>query len=44
MLAADGIGTAPPPFEAVQTAASRALIRSAVPTPGSTEDVGVDLL
>jgi hypothetical protein len=42
MLAADGIRTAPTPFEAVQLAAWRALSPQRVPTPGS-EDVEIDV-
>lgn len=44
MLAADGIGTAPTPFQAVQTAAWRALNPQRVPTPGSTADLEIDVL
>jgi hypothetical protein len=43
MLTADGIGTAPTPFEAVQVAAWRALNPMRMPTPGS-EDVEIDVL
>ena len=40
MLAADGIGTAPTPFEAVQVAAWRAVNPQRMPTPGDTSELG----
>ena len=44
MLAADGIGTAPTPFEAVQVAAWRALNPQRMPTLGDTSQLGIDVL
>ena len=44
MLAADGIGTASTPFEAVQTAAWRALNPQRMPTPRNTSDLEIDVL
>jgi hypothetical protein len=42
MLAPDGIGTAPTPFEAVQVAAWRALNPQRVPTPASAADIEIE--
>jgi hypothetical protein len=44
MLPADGIATAPTPFAAVHTAAWRAVNPQPVPTPGSADELEIDVL